>query len=128
MKEPLIESIMRRTVVTTTPTELLSTTKATMEREGVHQLPVIENGVLVGILSNRDLHAHTGYWERTRVDAAMTWNPITVSSTETVRQAAHRLIEKSINALPVVDGGQLVGIVSRTDLLQLLERLLASDR
>ena len=125
MKEPRIESIMRRSVVTTTPTELLAAAKGTMELEGVHQLPVMENGVLVGILSERDLHAHTGYWERTRVDAAMTWNPITISPTETARHAAHRLIEKSINALPVVADGQLVGIVSRTDLLQLLEQLLS---
>ena len=78
MKELLLESIMRREVMTTTPTELLAETRAVMEREGVHQLPVIENGLLVGILSERDLHAHTGYLERTRVDAAMTWNPITV--------------------------------------------------
>ena len=125
MKQPLVESVMRRTVVTTTPTELLATARALMEREGVHQLPVMENGALVGILSERDLHAHTGYLERTRVDAAMTWNPITASPTETAHYAAHLLIEKSINALPVVEDGRVVGIVSRTDLLQLLERLLA---
>jgi CBS domain-containing protein len=125
MKELLIESIMRRGVVATTPTEMLAATRAAMEREGVHQLPVIENDMLVGILSERDLHAHTGYLERTKVDAAMTWNPVTVRPTETAQHAAHLLIEKSINALPVVEGGRLVGIVSRTDLLQLLERLLA---
>jgi CBS domain-containing protein len=55
----------------------------------------------------------------------MTWNPVTVLPTDTAQHAAHMLIEKSINALPVVTGGRLVGIVSRTDLLQLLERLLA---
>ena len=125
MKEPLVESLMRRTVVTTTPTEFLAGAHALMEREGVHQLPVIENGGLVGILSERDLHAHTGYWERTKVDAAMTWNPITVAQTETARHAAHLLIEKSINAVPVIEDGRLAGIVSRTDLLQLLERLLS---
>jgi CBS domain-containing protein len=127
MKEPLVESIMRRTVVSTTPPELLATARAVMEREGVHQLPVLENGALVGILSERDLHAHTGYLERTKVDAAMTWNPLTVSATESVRYAAHLLIEKSINALPVVDDGHLVGIVSRTDLLHLLETVLSAE-
>jgi CBS domain-containing protein len=124
MKDPLIESVMRHTVVTTTPTALLASARAVMDRDGVHQLPVIENDALVGILSERDLHAHTGYLERTKVDAAMTWNPITVPPTESARHAVHLLIEKSINALPVVEDGRLVGIVSRTDLLQLLERLL----
>jgi len=126
MKEPSVESVMRRTVATTTPTELLAAAHAVMEREGIHQLPVVENGALVGILSDRDLHAHTGYLERTKVDAAMTWNPITASPSDSVRQSVHLLIEKSINALPVVADGRLVGIVSRTDLLQLLERLLGS--
>ena len=126
-KEPLVESIMRRTVVTTTPTELLAVTKAIMDRDGVHQLPVLEDGQLVGILSERDLHAHSGYLERTKVDAAMTWNPITVGPMETARHAAHLLVEKSINAVPVVDGSVLVGIVSRTDLLQLLERILGES-
>ena len=128
MKEPLIASVMRRSVVTTTPSELLAATRALMDREGVHQLPVLENGALVGILSERDLRVHTGYLERTKVDAAMTWNPVTVSATQSARHAAHLLIEKSINALPVVDDGRLVGIVSRTDLLQLLERLLSDPQ
>ncbi len=123
---PLVDSIMRRAPVTTTPTAMLADAKAVMEREGVHQLPVIENDALVGILSDRDLHAHTGYLERTKVDAAMTWNPLTVTPAESVRHTAHLLIEKSINALPVVEGERLVGIVSRTDLLHLLERLLAT--
>jgi len=128
MDEPLIATIMRQRVVTTSPTELLEATRALMEHEGVHQLPVIENGALVGILSERDLHAHSGYLQRTKVDAAMTWNPLTVSPTHTARQAVHLLIEKSINALPVVDDNRLVGIVSRTDLLHLLERLLADGK
>jgi len=119
-----VESLMRPSPAATTPTEILAVARAVMEREHVHQLPVIENGQLVGILAERDLHAHTGYLDRTKVDAAMTWNPITIAPGTTAQAAAQLLIDKQINAVPVVDNGRMVGIVSRTDLLQLLVRLL----
>jgi len=122
-----VESLMRPAPAATTPTEILAVARAVMEREHVHQLPVIENGQLVGILAERDLHDHTGYLDRTKVDAAMTWNPVTIEPGTTAQAAARLLIDKQINALPVVDNGRLVGIVSRTDLLQLLVRLLESS-
>jgi CBS domain-containing protein len=123
-KEPIIEDIMRRAPLTTTPQETLAATQAVMTREGIHQLPVVENGVLIGMLSDRDLHAHSGYLDRTKVDAAMTSGVVTVAPTDTAHRAARLLIERKINALPVVEGDRLVGIVSKTDLLRLLVNLL----
>ncbi len=125
-KQPSVGDIMRREPLTTSPLETLSNAKAIMDREDVRQLPVLEKGQLVGILSERDLHAHSGYLERTKVDAAMTLTPITVAPTDTALHAARILVEKKINALPVVEGDRLVGIVSRTDLLRLLVNLLGS--
>lgn len=90
----------------------------------MHQLPVVENGTLVGMLSDRDLHAHSGYLDRTKVDAAMTYGVITAAPTDTARDAARVLIERQINALPVVDSDRLIGIVTKTDLLRLLVSLL----
>jgi len=90
----------------------------------MHQLPVVENGTLVGMLSDRDLHAHSGYLDRTKVDAAMTYGVISVSPTETAQHAARVLIERRINALPVVEDDRLIGIVTKTDLLRLLVSLL----
>jgi len=120
---------MRPCPVTITPKESLATAKALMDQGGVRQLPVMEDGELVGILSERDLHAHTGYWERTKVDAAMTWNPIRTHPAQRVTEVARIFIDKNINALPVVDGEHLLGIVARSDLLRLLiERLEAEAR
>lgn len=122
--EPKVMEIMGRAPRTTSPHEILAEAQDLMTREGMHQLPVVENGTLVGMLSDRDLHAHSGYLERTRVDAAMTYGVITVAPTDTARHAARLLIDRKINALPVVEGDQLVGIVSKTDLLRLLVRVL----
>jgi acetoin utilization protein AcuB len=121
---PRVEDIMRRNPVTISPQEILAAAEAVMLREGMRQLPVVENGELVGIVSERDLRAHSGYLERTKVDAAMTYSALTVAPTDTALSAAHLLIERKFNALPVVENGRLVGIVSRTDLLQLLVSLL----
>jgi CBS domain-containing protein len=121
---PRVADVMRRNPVTISPGETLAAAEAVMLREGMHQLPVLENGVLVGIVSERDLRPHSGYFERTKVDAAMTYSALTVAPTETALHAAQSLIERKFNALPVVENGRLVGIVSRTDLLRLLVGLL----
>jgi len=124
LEHPTVAAIMRQSPLTTTPGELLAAAQAVMQREGIRQLPVVENGKLIGILSERDLHQHEVYLERTKVDAAMTWHPLTVAPTATAQEVAHLLIDKQINALPVVDGDRLLGIVSKTDLLHLLVNLL----
>ena len=123
-KETTVKEVMWQTPRTTSPHESLADAQEIMTREGMHQLPVVEHGTLVGMLSDRDLHAHSGYLDRTKVDAAMTYGVITVTPTDTAQHAARLLIERKINALPVVDGDQLVGIVSKTDLLRLLVSLL----
>jgi len=123
-KATTVNEVMWRVPRTTSPHEILAEAQEIMTREGIHQLPVVEHGTLVGMLSDRDLHAHSGYLDRTKVDAAMTYGVISVAPTDSAQQAARLLIERKINALPVVDGDQLVGIVTKTDLLRLLVRLL----
>jgi len=118
--------IMRRDPVTIDPRALLAEADDVMQREGFHQLPVVEGGKVVGILSKRDLQAHTGYWTHTKVDAAMTLGPRTVAPTATTLEVARVLIDKQINSVPVVEDDRLVGIVTRTDLLRVLVRLLES--
>jgi CBS domain-containing protein len=124
MTAPTLDGLMRRSPLTIGPRDTLAAAQAIMEREGLRQLPVVEDGTLIGILSERDLHAHIGYLERTKVDAAMTEAVITLTPGDTAARAAQVLLERKINALPIVDAGRLVGIVSRSDLLHLLIRLI----
>lgn len=120
MKIPTISSLMRRDPVTITPLETLAAAQSLMQRADVRQLPVVEKGVLIGILSERDLRAHSGYLEHTKVDAAMSESLIIVSPADSSAHAARLLVDRKINAVPVVEDGRLVGIVSRSDLLRLL--------
>ncbi len=123
MKPLAVERIMHRDPVTITPVDSLASAQSVMQREGYRQLPVVEKGALVGIVSDRDLHAHSGYLERTKVDAAMTERLITVTPGDPATHAARVLLENRINSVPVVDGNHLIGIVSRSDLLRLLIEL-----
>lgn len=115
-----VQVLLQRTPVTISQDDSLATALARMETEKVHQLPVLQEGRLIGILTRRDLLAHLGYLEQTHIDAVMTRSPVTIRSGTTIVEAGRILIERGFNALPVLDGEQLVGVVTRTDLLRRL--------
>ena len=75
---------------------------------------------LVGILSERDLRQHLGYLDTTRVNAAMTASPMTVTPHSSVEDAARLMLEHKVGGLPVVQEGKLVGIVTTSDMLHAL--------
>ena len=115
------------TVATDTP---LRHVIEVMKTEACRQLPVLENGELVGIITDRDVRLVMnspmvlhGRWQDEelldRVDAGscMTANPLTVSPDTPAYEAAHILSLYKFGALPVVDKGILVGIITVTDFL-----------
>jgi acetoin utilization protein AcuB len=109
---------MSRQPVTISPQDTLAEAEEKMRGRGCRRLPVVEAGVLTGIISDRDLGPHRGHLAETRVTAAMTENPITVTSTSPMRDAVLCMLEHKIDSLPVVDDGKLVGIVTTSDVLK----------
>jgi acetoin utilization protein AcuB len=100
---------------------------AVMERERIRHLPVVQGGALLGILSDRDVLARAtmrdnGLLEvpRDPVALAMTPAPITCEPTTSVAELARVMTERKIDAVPVLRGSRLVGLVTSTDLLLLL--------
>lgn len=128
MKAATVEGLMRRDPVTITPLDTLAAAQSLMQRAGVRQLPVVDKGALVGMLSERDLRAHSGYLDRTKVDAAMSEHVIVVSPKESAARAARLLLDQKINAVPAVEDAQLVGIISRSDLLRWLVELVEAQQ
>ncbi|HYB92128.1 MAG TPA: CBS domain-containing protein [Candidatus Binataceae bacterium] len=107
---------MTRDPVTVTPGDSLSAAKAKMEAGDFRRIPVIDGGRLVGILSEYDLKNYLRVLDSTTVHTAMTGSPVTISSSESPEAAAALLRKHNIGALPVVDHGRLVGIVSAKNL------------
>ena len=116
----LIGAWMTRNPVTAAPDEKLSTVRDRMLEGGFRCLPIVKDDALVGLVTDRDIRNHTGYLEYTEVFKAMSEALITVSPSNTVREAARLLRERKIGALPVVEDGKLVGIVTTTDVLNAL--------
>ncbi len=127
-----VSSIMQKEFVSLSTKDRLDLADHIMRLGRVRHLPVIDDGRLVGILSNRDLLAasltkvlsfdplHRGAFLRS-VDVAevMTRDVITVGPDDTLEHAARLLIERKIGCLPVVrEHGVMVGLVTETDLLR----------
>jgi acetoin utilization protein AcuB len=97
----------------------------------IRHLLVTEGGTLLGIVTDRDIRLNLpspatslSVWEinylvaRMTVASVMTTSVITVDPRRDAREAARLMLYHKIGALPVVDGGSLLGIITETDLLQ----------
>ena len=83
----------------------------------------------IGILSDRDLaffydpvNMTQERWRQGQVSDLMTQNPHTIGSGAPLEQAAKLLIKEAISALPVVDNGELVGIITDRDFVRYFSR------
>jgi acetoin utilization protein AcuB len=113
-----IVNLMTMDPVTIDPRDTLSKAKNLMDAGSFRRLPVVDDGRLVGILTERDLREYTGYLESTRVNAAMRTALVTVTPSNTVEDAARLMLKHKIGGLPIVADGKLIGIVTTSDLLK----------
>jgi acetoin utilization protein AcuB len=121
-----VRDVMTKDLVTVTRKESARRAWETMRDRRIRHLPVVENGRLVGILSDRDLRAvllSPGLAGAT-VGELMSERPTTTRPEAPVEDAASLLVVKKIGCLPVMEGERLVGIVTETDLLAVLVELL----
>lgn len=127
-----VQDVMRREFVSLNASDRLDLADDIMTLGRIRHLPVLEDGRLVGIVSQRDLLAHSltkalefepserrTFLRSVDVSEAMTRHVLTVDAATSIEEAARVLIRQRIGCLPVVDGGGVpIGIVTETDLLR----------
>ncbi len=133
-----ISNWMKHPVHAVKPLDSLRHARHLMEEHRVNQLPVVTDGHLVGIVTDRDLrdafpsaleHGHRkkagATPETVPVEDVMSRNVMSVAPNDSLANAAEILRRERIGAVPVVDGGRLVGILARSDLLEAFSALSA---
>jgi acetoin utilization protein AcuB len=116
-----IKDVMTTKVEQVSPTDTTEHAKTLMRLRGVQQLVVVEKGTVKGLITAHQLAEHPTRESLTVADL-MTRHVVTASPDLTMRQTANMLRGNAVAALPVLDGGQLVGIVTVSDLLELIGR------
>ncbi|HXU87586.1 MAG TPA: CBS domain-containing protein [Methylomirabilota bacterium] len=117
----LVREIMTRRVVTVMPDTSLADARRLLDAQRIRHLPVVREDRLVGVVSDRDLRSAQATGARAaNVGDVMTPRPITVGPRARIEDAARLLVSHKIGGLPVVDGHELVGIITGDDLLRAL--------
>ena len=123
----VLREIMSSRPVTTTPDTTLAEARRLLAEHRIRRLPVMAGRRLVGIVSDRDLRSASARPATTAVGEIMTREVVTVTPRTRVDEAARLILAGRFGGLPVTDGGELVGIVTETDLLRALVHLLETE-
>jgi CBS domain-containing protein len=132
-----VRDLMETEVVTLNAADTLDLADDIMRLGRIRHMPITAQGKLVGILSQRDLFraaissalqlrpaAEREWLAKIPVREVMTTTVFTVSPTATVHEAVKLMLDKRIGCLPVVEDDKLAGLLSETDCMRYLARLL----
>ena len=126
-----VKDWMNSHVITVSGSSTLPDAYWLMLENDVRRLPVVEDGVLVGIVTMEDLRRMdpieaAGYdiirisnmLAKLPIRQLMTKNPKTIAPTESLVKAAQLMLRNKISTLPVLDGDELVGIITERDVFR----------
>lgn len=132
--------VMTPDPVTIGPNQSIGAALARMRRGNFRRLPVVDQGKLIGIVTDRDLRLamnspyvlREGWYdsylmEHIEVRSCMTPNPVTVAPDDDLVRAVRLMRSQKFGGLPVVAQGALVGILTESDLLDCLIQVLEKD-
>jgi CBS domain-containing protein len=132
----VIRNIMKTKVIRISADDTLWTVKEIMDLAHVRHLPVVHQGVLVGVVSQRDLlraslsnvmglpaDEQKVFLEGVKIGDVMSEEPVWIAPEASIREAARVMAERKIGCLPVVEAGELIGIVTETDVLHFFAEL-----
>ena len=131
----LVRDSMTREVVTISPQTTAAEALALVREKGIRHLPVMEEGGLVGLVSDRDLRSTTPALgdparaealQKIRVWSVMVRDVLTAHPEDPIEQAANTMREKKIGCLPVLEAGELAGILTSSDVMEALVYLIGA--
>ncbi len=124
---------MTRKVLSLRPDDSVSDVVKMLRGKGIKHIPVVEQGKLKGIVSDRDIKNFSPskatsldmyelhyLLEKAKVKEVMKTKVFTTAPDTPVEEAAMVLYDKNVGCLPVIDGGKLVGIISDRDIFRAL--------
>jgi acetoin utilization protein AcuB len=137
-----VKDLMHTAVFTVSPQDPVDRVFFLIHYEKIRHLPVVEKGQVVGIVSDRDLYKALGPRSRSRMVTEgadrsqlyvipkkarhiMRRGVITIEPEDFASRAASLMARRKVGALPVVQNGRLVGIITATDLLAAFARMTA---
>ncbi len=129
-KDEPIKTIMTKDLITINLSNTLYTAEKRLKTHNVRHMPVVDGHKLIGLISLSDLKRlsfldaysiegteDTAIYNMLSIEDVMIKKPVTVSSNMPIIEVAELLAHKKFHSLPVVDKGELMGIVTTTDLL-----------
>ena len=131
-----VKEIMSKDLVSASPTDRLIHARRLMLESNVGRLPVLDDNELVGMITSKDLmRAFIDFRKKVPekyqksqikevlVEDIMSHNPTYVSKDMSITEVSEIIMETGYNGLPVVEGDDVIGIITQTDILRLIEKL-----
>jgi acetoin utilization protein AcuB len=133
----LVRKKMQKDLVTITKDERMTVAKKILKEKNIRHLPVVDGKKLVGLVTNMDIRKSEAspatsleirelhyLLDKLTVGEIMTRNVITISPDISIEEAAILLHDNKIGCLPVVEDGNLVGILTENDVMEILIEVL----
>jgi CBS domain-containing protein len=114
-----IRDVMTTNIASVSPNQTVQEAAATMSEFNIGSLPVVENGQVRGIITDRDITLRTtaqGLDGNTPVSQCMSTNLVQGNPNMDVHEAANLMAQRQVRRLPIVENNQLVGMVALGDL------------
>ena len=131
LSQVLVRDIGAKAVVTLSASQTIAEVRGWLARAGAllhhHGFPVLDGETLVGVVTQRELLAPS-LPDETTLAVIVSRAPVVIGADATARDAADLMVREAVGRLPVLEGDRLVGIVTRSDLLEAHSDRLASEQ
>lgn len=136
-----VKDRMRRSLVSVAQSDTLDHALTTLKRFNIRHLPVVKGDRVVGILSDRDVkkaapspfdyptaEEFRAFTSAVAIKDIMTKEVVTVAPLTPIEEAASLMSQKRIGALPVVQEGRLIGMLTETDVLDVITEMMGATQ